>query len=232
MFKYVFWFLLFFNGGFLIGGGGGATAPLAPLAPLAPPASYGHELEDLLLSYIQEFSDISLTGAIVHVRDNSLILLLNKCSTGRTWIHDWSLGDCSAVGVSSIISAVCFSCRLWRPLVPVPRFSYWGFVNDILQQGAISVQARLPSHWLVRAGLPGRWNVERRRTSLWRWEVTRNMHTAIWSEITIGCALTDVSTRLQTKSNWYTAMNYSRCLNMNSFARPSGHWIPTLTLDL
>ena len=27
MFKYVFWFLLFFNGGFLTGG---ATAPLAP----------------------------------------------------------------------------------------------------------------------------------------------------------------------------------------------------------
>ena len=34
MFKYVFWFLLFFNGGFLTGE---ATAPLAP-----PPASYGH----------------------------------------------------------------------------------------------------------------------------------------------------------------------------------------------
>ena len=33
MFKYVFWFLLFFNRGFLTGGGGGATAPLAP--PLA-----------------------------------------------------------------------------------------------------------------------------------------------------------------------------------------------------
>ena len=33
MFKYVFWFLLFFNGGFLTGG---------QLPPL-PPASYGHD---------------------------------------------------------------------------------------------------------------------------------------------------------------------------------------------
>ena len=34
MFKYVFWFLLFFNGDFLTVG---ATVPLAP------PASYGHD---------------------------------------------------------------------------------------------------------------------------------------------------------------------------------------------
>ena len=48
MFKYVFWFLLFFNGGFLtggggwgVGGGGGGRGVTAPLAP--PPASYGHD---------------------------------------------------------------------------------------------------------------------------------------------------------------------------------------------
>ena len=36
MFKYVFWFLLFFNGVFLTGGGGGGNCPPCP------PASYGH----------------------------------------------------------------------------------------------------------------------------------------------------------------------------------------------
>ena len=37
MFKYVFWFLLFFNGGFLTGG---ATAPLAPPLATAMPYAY------------------------------------------------------------------------------------------------------------------------------------------------------------------------------------------------